>query len=249
MILVIVRNPTLVDHEYQGRAIFAGTSYTLLEEEKDAWAADPEVTDAITKGELVVNDGTEDLHPEDGLLRLQAKMEANLTLFKNAEFNAKTADEGIVEAATKCTGVVGICQTLAFVKAGDLGTSCWLGLFGVPAEDGDNVPGIVGYTSRLRMLTYSNAVNADCDIEIYAANPNYGLSNPKKIASHVVRRSRVGFQALDVEIPAGTKIGVLAVGKGVHPQSIAVTLTTQVISAVTLETLEESFDGGFLQWT
>jgi hypothetical protein len=97
------------------------------------------------------------------------------------------------------------------------------------------------------MITYSNAKNADFDIEIYVTKPRYGLDDPRKIVTHKVRRSRTGYLVCDHIIQAGSKIGVLAVSKGVEPQSLAVQLVLQAIEAAQNE-YNESYNGDFTQW-
>ena len=72
-ILVIksVRNVSGNPINFQGQDILDGETYIIPKTEWDLWATDPEIISAISEGDLVVNDGTQDLPATQGLYLIE----------------------------------------------------------------------------------------------------------------------------------------------------------------------------------
>jgi len=223
MILVIkMKNATDSPKSWVGQEIQPGDYYQILSNEKESWENDAQVLSDITAGVLVVNDGYDDLFPDDGIKRLQAEAESPYILFQHPDFKAKDVDEGIIEASQQCRGVVGLCHTVTFSKPGSIITDSWLYRAGVP---GNKSPAILPYPCYLKALTFSNSVSgADFDISIEIRKDVI-----TKTLTNNIRRSRAGYLTrLPSHFDSGSQVAVYIVRKGVDPADLVVSLIFQV---------------------
>lgn len=207
MILTIrMKNATTSPKSWVGQEIQPGDYYQIQSQEKEAWENDSQVLSDITAGNLVVNDGQNDLFPDDGIQRLQAEAEAEQILFKSESYQSKTVKQGIIEASEQCRGVIGMTIQMTFKKAGVL-------LQNEVLSGSEVLP----YPCILRAITVINTnPNADFDIEVMNT-------------CFLFRNLRYGYQnGLDVQFYEGGLISALALRKGIDPENLEVNLFFQV---------------------
>lgn len=74
MIFIIVKNETMIDKNWGGIDIPASNSYTLQEVDKIRFLSDTTFLTDLNSEDAVVNNGVEDLNPEQGLLLLEGNI-------------------------------------------------------------------------------------------------------------------------------------------------------------------------------
>lgn len=207
MILTIrMKNATTSPKSWVGQEIQPGDYYQIQSQEKEAWENDSQVLSDITAGNLVVNDGQNDLFPDDGIQRLQAEAESERILFKSDSYQSKTVKEGIIEASEQCRGVIGMTIQMTFKKVGVLLQDGYL-----------SGSGLLSYPCLLRSFMVNNAnPNADFDIEIGDL-----IFQFRNLCSGYRNNINVSFYE-------GDFVSLFAKRKGIDPEDLEVNLLFQV---------------------
>jgi hypothetical protein len=224
MILLIAKNARPYADGWVGTVIQPGEYYTIQPQEKSYWQNDPKVIEDINSGWLKINDGYNDLLPPDGLQRLLADSESDKILFTDTKFISKSVKDALPEAASMCTGLVGLSYTLSAIYPNQLLVDGWLEI-----------------TSQLKAITFKNDQSkSDFDIQIWSAKPYYGTSDSVQVYTWSVRNAKSGVnsQIFNVTLEAGSKIGFFVAQKGINPENLFIQLYLQVVSSEQILSLE-----------
>ena len=223
ILLIRMKNATDAPRSWTGMRIQPGDYYTIQPEEIEDWREDSDVNQSIVVGDLVVNDGVHDLIPDDGLLRLHAVTEAQRILFQSGGFSAKSSYEGILEASTMCTGLVGFCFPASFYYSGELLLNSYMNHSGVSMFQ-------VPFDCKIRGVSCacsSEVMDVDINIQYETKLGRNRVLSPLRIRSS----SSASFAKLDDgEVLAGTIVKVFAERAGRNPLDLSVDLFFQTIS-------------------
>lgn len=74
MSIVIIKNTDVVDHQWGGVVIAASNQYVMQEVDRIRFLSDEHFLQSLTDLTAVINDGTQDLNPEQGLLLVEKKL-------------------------------------------------------------------------------------------------------------------------------------------------------------------------------
>lgn len=232
ILLIKMKNATSSPHAWVGQEIQPGEYYTIQPEEKENWENDTNVLYSIELGELVVNDGTNDLTPEDGKRRLQAETEAQKILFQSSNFQSKDSYNAIIEASQKCTGLIGLCYQANFSMSGELLIDSYL------TRETEATFFQLPFDSLCRAMIYNCKSQADFDINIY----NQINGRELLVFSHIARGSWTGSitKIDEISFSAGSLIRTFVKRAGRNPIDLTIDLLFQSISNKKL-----NFTGGY----
>jgi hypothetical protein len=225
VLLIRMKNATGAAHAWVGQEIQPGEYYELQSNGKEAWENDADVLYSIEHGELVVNDGYNDLTPEDGLLRLQAETEAQKILFSQIDFKAKEVRTAVSEASTRCTGLIGFAHSASFAKEGVLLSSSTLKRTG--SLTAEFYPNPFGSILRAISFVAKKDSTPDFDLQVYSRKDGKVLLR-EEIR---IRRHWYGYFTLvnGAGICPGSLISVYVKRQGNPPEDLCVDLMFQAI--------------------
>lgn len=186
----------------------------------------------IDSGDLVINDGINDLNATYGKNHLKYPDYAfNQRFLSEPERNngllSKNTQEAIEEAKAAIEGKVSVLPT--FLNNG-LTKNKWLSLDGA-MESSDDLPAITAYDARLASVTYINDKDdTDTDIEFYR--------NGVWVYTWEVRNKKSAWKTnglSDITFTKGDRISCFAreaIGTGVSPSSVIVFVNIQTVNSV-----------------
>ena len=176
-----------------GIELAPGDMYSLTVSEYVRWASDQsiaEITPLINAGDLVINDGVEDLSAFDGINYLKYPHDAfNIRFSSDPErvnsFVSRNVQEAIEEAKTGGGEVLGRTFQVLFFNNGNTANK-WL--FHIPTSDAtDALPYHNYWDMEVFGISFSNKnSNINCDVEFYVN----GTTNPAKVYTLEIRDSK-----------------------------------------------------------
>jgi hypothetical protein len=179
----ILKNTTISDIVLKqlGREIPASSSLTLNVDEYLLLGTDDSVTELTTyinSGDIVINNGSDDLSVVDGLAFIQYPDHAKNSTFDNSTngFTAMNTQAAIEESRNNEGNNSGRTFTQIFFNNGNTANK-WL--FHIPTNEAtDTLPFHTPFDIDIYGIGFSNkTTNISCDIEIYLN----GTTNPDKI--------------------------------------------------------------------
>lgn len=166
----ILKNITVSDIEISdtGITLAASSSYTLTHQEYLLWAASVDIITNINTGDVVVNDGYNDLSIADGKSFIGYPDTALGQRFlsepdRSNGFTARTTQEAIEQGRTSGIGTV---LPYPFISNGN-SSNKWLGTYEASHFSNEN-PLVLPQNSDLKGMTFMSIDNdVDIDIEVY----------------------------------------------------------------------------------
>jgi hypothetical protein len=247
----IIKNTTLsdIDLEKVGTSIPASGQIEIPTQQYLLWADEDAITEIyvhLLSGDLVVNDGVDDITVANGFNIERAKNylenpdHAFYARFASQPermngFVAKNVQEAIEEAKAAIEGKVSVLPT--FLNNG-LTKNKWLSLDGAMASS-DSLPAVTAFDSKLAAMTYiNNRDNTDVDIEFY--------SNGVLVYTWNIRNKRYAYKtdALSgTSFSQGDRISCFAKqvtdhtsnggdGTGTDPTSVIVFINVQTVNSI-----------------
>ena len=213
---------------------------------------DPALISAINNGSLVVNDGDEDLSPEDGLRFLEDGGQLKVAI------DGVIAGRGIrrlniTGEATLSVNATGIATltvgnettknkiySFEFTEAGSASNE-----FLETNGDGKNsnaTPHVIPFNSKVVAYTLTNSDNdGDTDVEIYRVAEGNGSGPAVLVDTWVLRNVRTARKTnflSDIVFSAGDKVVVFVRDRGIDPDNVVFKIYLQVTDEVVGENIE-----------
>jgi len=165
-----LKNSTGTSFDLKG-STFEPSVYVNIDLHDDVdWRNDSDVIAKITSGDLVMNDGTNDLNIADGLLWLSYDPEEALsTKFQSdSERSNLFASDNVQDAIEEArNSAIGTLIEFHFNSGGSNVNNAWLA-FGDPSAPSNDVPMVAPQNLEIKGLVFSNKDdNSDTDMEIY----------------------------------------------------------------------------------
>lgn len=217
---VLFKNGTANDLVVRGRMIRAGSPVVYRRFDSNdffqplLFEREAEITAQILAGDIIVNNGIEDLSPTDGVL------------WVFGEFD--TTDGTIGASANATTGKM---LQLDFENPSSIGGD-WLQSGGMPTNE---TPVIVPFDSRLVSITFSNKERgADTELQIQAVSETDGRSPSPTIITWTIDNARTArrndFGSPQITFSKGDKIAVFAEQRGnTDPSQVKMTMHLLVL--------------------
>lgn len=214
-----------------GITIPANSSYTVQVPDYLLLADSSDVITPITSGDIVVNDGSQDLSTIQGLLYVGYPDDALRLHFldnsvRSNGFSAQNVQDAIEESRNQ---VAGKLEDFGFMSSGSVQNK-WLNI-DHPSVTSDTVPLVTPWSGKITALTFSNKNdNVDIDIELYI--------NTVLAYTWEIRNKRTAWKALAggiATVSQGDRLSMFARayngGTGGSPRDVAgeimATLITQ----------------------
>lgn len=242
----ILKNQSGSDLVFGSRVVSNGEQITLS---KHYWldiAEKIEILDLVTSGDIIVNDGTEDLSPSLGrehLELVEGWTKAEDIIFENNSngFSSDRVQSAIEEVRNSPVGGLDLYE----FKENSSANNKWLE-YGANSSPSDETPAILPFDAKLISCTFTNDDDGvDTDIEIHKSSEGSG-SNASIVATFQIRNRRVArfsdFTA--IQFSAGDKISVFARDKGTNPSQVVVKLYF-LITNYNKENAGEDFSSDF----
>jgi len=211
------------------------------------------ITPYINTGDIVVNDGINDLSPVNGLNFIKYPDTAlNARFLSDPErtngFVAKNVQEAIEEArGSSIFTVVGNIHQLVYGNKG-YSNNKWLKLYGDSKKPSNEAPGVVVWKSKLIGISFTNdSDGVNTDVEIHVSSQGDGSSPTSVVYTWGIINSRVCRKtdfSPDVIIEKGDKVGVYLKGTGNNPTDPNVVMYFQIL-ADNSEEFCETYTGDF----
>jgi hypothetical protein len=215
-------------------------------------AEDPALIAAINNGSLVVNDGDEDLSPEEGLRFLedggQLKVAIDGVITGRAIRRLNITGEATlsVDAAGIATLTVGNetaknkIYSFEFTEA-NRASDEFLEANG-DGKNSDASPHVIPFNSKVVGYTLTNSENdANTDVEIYRVAEGNGSGPAVLVDTWVLRSVRTARKtnfSSDIVFSAGDKVVAFVRDRGNDPDDVVFKMYLQVTSEVTGENVE-----------
>ena len=235
----IIKNTTINDIEIiaTGVTIPASGQIDLHKQDYLIWATDDaiaEIVPYLTSGDLVVNDGIDDLTAFDGENFLKYPDTAfNVRFLAEPErgnlFVSKNVQEAIEEAKATLQGKISVLPN--FFNNGNTSNK-WLALDG-SFNASDTIPAIINFDSAFAAITYVNSNdNSDLDIEFY----RNGTGPSDLLFTWQVRGARYAYKTNNlatITLNRGDTLHCFAkrVAGGAAASSVIVTVLVQSVNS------------------
>jgi hypothetical protein len=224
-------------------------TYTIPQQDYLLWAASIDIVSHVNSGNIVVNDGVNDITVANGFNLINAidylkhpDTAFNIRFLAEPErmngFVAKNVQEAVEEAKAAIEGKVSVLPT--FLNNG-LTKNKWLALDG--AMNASNIlPAVTAFDSKLAAITFINGNNnADTDLEFY--------KNGVLIYTWYIRNKRYAYKTgglSAVTFLQGDRISCFAKettdhnsqggnGTGVDPTSVIIFVNVQTVNSLSGE--------------
>ena len=237
----IIKNTTISDISLKdaGITIPASSQYEIEPQDYLLWATDDvltEISSYLTSGDLVVNDGINDLSATDGTYYLKYPDSAFNQRFlsepdRSNGFTAKTVQEAIEESKANIEGKTTALPS--FMNNG-ITKNKWLAL-DRSMSSSNELPAIIAYDSTIASIVFINKNDdSDVDIELY--------KNGILDFTWELRNKRWAYKTnglTSINLVAGDKLSCFARevtgGTGVDPTSVILDVVLRSTSSITGE--------------
>jgi hypothetical protein len=248
MSIKILKNTTLsiIELNVLGLQIPASSQITIQTQDYSILGSSDSVTELTTyinSGDIVVNDGTDDLSISEGLAYVKLAEIAKSIRFDNSTngFSSSEVQSAIEESKTS---VVGSMFHMLFENNGT-STNIWLNYGANPASS-NSVFAVMPFDCKLVACSFTNAASSvDLNIQVNIANQGSGNTVNRTIIFKV-KNDRVATFSFpnsnnsNLLLNQGDKVGVYINDKGDNPNDPVVTLYFKVLEEVDQNT-EENF--------
>ena len=246
MSIKILKNTTLstIELNVLGLQIPTSSQITIQTQDYAILASSDSVTELTTfinSGDIIVNDGTDDLSISEGLAYIKLAEIAKSIRFDNSTngFTSTEVQSAIEESKTSVVG--SMFQTL-FENNGT-SSNIWLNYGANPASS-NSVFTLMPFNCKLVACSFTNAASsADLDIQVNIANQGSGNTVNRTIIFQV-RNDRVATFSFpnssnsNLLLNQGDKVGVYIKDQGDNANDPVVTLYFKVLEEVDQNTQE-----------
>lgn len=255
---IIVKNVSGQTQTYVGRRLADGDTFELPFDLVKKWANDTDVRNAISNGDIIINDGNEDLSPEEGLVHLVSDVPRNPEIPGNESINIVVGNtsqrpssptNGSIRyntdingmeiyvnnswrAITKTGSAEGVTETLSFHGSGVI-TDTYL-TTEVDQTTSDIVPAPIPFNSKILAISFSNSnPSSEFDLEL---NVNNSLVFTWEIRGN--KSASNSTQPLrDLTLNSGDNISIFVRSVSSNdPENILVKVLTQILKDENIDT-------------